>query len=186
MPRRIRVHEHLATEELQQRYRRSAHPAEKMHWQVLWLIAQGQPASDVAEATGYTTNWVRELVGRYNRGGPDAVLDRRRGHSGRHRLLSDAQEQALREALDGDAPRGGLWSGPEVARWMSERLATYVAPQRGWDYLRKVGHTPQVPRPRHEDADPEAQEAFQEGTPRARSPGTRGTSGGRGRALGDG
>ena len=186
MPRRIRVKEHLGTEELQQRYRRAAHPSEKMHWQVLWLIADGKPTSDVAEMTGYTINWVRELVGRYNRSGPDALLDRRRGHSGRHRLLSQEQEEALREALGAEAPRGGLWSGPEVARWMSERLDTYVAPQRGWEYMRKVGHTPQVPRPRHGDADPEAQEAFQARSPRARSPGTRGAPGSRGRALGDG
>jgi transposase len=167
---RISVKEHLSTEELQQRYRGSAHPAEKMHWQVLWLIAQGKPSSDVAEATGYTINWVRELVGRYNREGPKAVLDGRRDHSGRRPLLSQAQEDALREALAGDAPRGGLWSGPEAARWMSGELGRAIAPQRGWEYLRKVGQTPQVPRPRHGDADPEAQEAFQAGTPRARSP----------------
>lgn len=172
MPARIRVKEHLSTEELQQRYRRSAHSAEKMHWQVLWLIAVGKSSSEVAQATGYTINWVRELVGRYNRGGPDAILDGRRDHSGRRPLLSQEQERALVRALEGDAPRGGLWSGPEVARWMSGQLARPVAPQRGWEYLRKVGQTPQVPRPRHRDADPEAQEAFQARSPRARSPGT--------------
>ncbi len=168
--RRISVEGHLSTEELQQQYRRSGHPSEKTHWQVLWLIAQGKRAEEVATATGYTANWVRELVARYNRGGPDAVLDRRRGHSGRRPLLSEDGERALREALGGDAPGGGLWSGPEVARWMSRRLGRSVPPQRGWEYLRKMGQTPQVPRPRHGDADPEAQEAFQAGAPRARGP----------------
>lgn len=170
MPTRIQVKPHLSPEELEQRYRKSAHPSEKMHWQVLWLIAGGKTSAEVAEATGYTINWVRELVGRYNRGGAKAILDGRRDHSGRRPLLSEEQEEALTKALEGDAPRGGLWSGPEVARWMSEQLGRPVAPQRGWEYLRKVGQTPQVPRPRHGDADPEAQEAFQAGTPRARSP----------------
>jgi transposase len=170
MGRRIRVEGHLSAEELQQRYRRSAHPSEKTHWQVLWLVAQGRNCEEAAAATGYTINWVRELVGRYNRGGPEAVLDGRRGHSGRRPLLSQDAEQALREVLGGDAPGGGLWSGPEVARWMSAMLGRVVPPQRGWEYLRKMGQTPQVPRPRHGDADPEAQEAFQARTPRARGP----------------
>lgn len=168
--RRITVEGYLSTEELQQHYRRSRHPSEKMHWQVLWLIAEGKGSEEVAAVTGYTINWVRELVVRYNRGGPDAVVDGRRGHSGRRPLLSVEQEQALQEALGGDAPSGGLWSGPEVARWMSARLDRSVPPQRGWVYLRKMGQTPQVPRPRHGDADPEAQEAFQAGSPRARGP----------------
>jgi len=168
--RRITVEGYLSTEELQQHYRRSRHPSEKMHWQVLWLIAEGQGAEEVATVTGYTINWVRELVVRYNRGGPDAVVDGRRGHSGRRPLLSVEQEQALQEALGGVAPNGGLWSGPEVARWMSVRLDRSVPPQRGWVYLRKMGQSPQVPRPRHGDADPQAQEAFQAGSPRARGP----------------
>jgi transposase len=186
MGQRIRVKEHLSTEELQTRYRRSAHPAEKTHWQVLWLIAQGQPAREVAVTTGYTLNWVRELVGRYNRGGPEAVLDGRRNHSGRRPLLSQEQEEALRKALEADPPSRDLWNGPKVARWMSERLGREVAPQRGWEYLRKVGHRLLVPRPRHREADAEAQEAFQARSPRARSPGARGASRRGDRALGDG
>lgn len=177
MGRRIRVaEEHLSTEELHERYRSARHATEKMHWQVLWLIASGKPSEEVAEVTGYTINWVRELVGRYNRGGPEALLDGRRGHSGRQRLLSEEQQKELEQALGGAAPRGGLWSGPEVAHWMSKKLGKKVRPQRGWEYLRRAGQTPQIPRPKHGDADPEAQEAFQARTPRARSPGTPGVS----------
>jgi transposase len=170
MGRRIQVGGPLSTEELQQRYRSATHPAEKMHWQVLWLIAQGKTAAEVAEVTSYTVNWVRALVGRYNRGGAEAVEDGRRGHSGRRPLLSAELEAELPLVVQGPAPRGGLWSGPEVARWMSEKLGRTIRPQRGWEYLRRAGQTPQIPRPRHGDSDPEAQEAFQGGTPRARSP----------------
>ena len=170
MPRRIRVEGNLSTEELQQRYRTATHPVEKMHWQVVWLIAEGKTSSEVAQVTSYTPDWVRELVGRYNRDGASAIEDGRRGRSGRRPLLSPELQNELPAALEGPAPRGGLWSGPEVARWMSGKLGKTVPPQRGWDYLRKVGHTPQMPRPRHGDADPEAQEAFQAGTPRVRGP----------------
>lgn len=175
MSRRIRVEGHLSTDELQQRYRSATHPAEKMHWQVLWLVAKGESAEEAAGVTTYTTNWVRELVRRYNRSGPQAVQDGRRGHSGRRPLLSPEQEAELPVALKGSAPRGGLWSGSEVARWMSEKLGKPVLPQRGWEYMRRAGHAPQIPRPSHKEGDPDAQEAFQEGTPRARSPGAPGS-----------
>lgn len=176
MSRRIRVEGHLSTEELQQRYRSATHPAEKMYWQVLWLISKGESAEEVAGVTTYTADWVRTLVRRYNRGGPETVLDGRRGHSGRRPLLSPEQKAELPVALEGPAPRGGLWSGPEVARWMGEKLGKPVLPQRGWEYMRRAGQTLQVPRPSHKGGDPDAQEAFQEGTPRARSPGAPGTS----------
>jgi transposase len=176
MGRRIRVAEkHLSTEELHTRHRGAHHATEKTHWQVLWLIAEGKTADEVAEVTGYTVNWVRELVSRYNQGGPKEVLDGRRGRSGRPALLSEEEGKELEEVLRGPAPGGGLWSGPEVARWMTRKLGKPVRPQRGWEYLRKAGQTAQVPRPGHGDADPEAQEAFQAGTPRARSPGVPGT-----------
>jgi transposase len=174
MGRRIQMEAHLSREELRKRYRTTSHSAEKAHWQVLWLMAAGKSALEAAEATGYTLNWVRMLVGRYNRGGPEGVADGRRNHSGRPPLLSVEQRAELSAALEGPAPRGGLWSGPEVARWMSQKLGRTVRPQRGWEYLRKAGYTPQIPRPKHGDSDPEAQEAFQVRTPRARSPGADG------------
>jgi hypothetical protein len=44
---------------------------------------------------------------------------------------------------------------------MAARLGREVRPQRGWDYLRKLGHSAQVPRPRHaKAASPEEQAAY--------------------------
>jgi transposase len=48
---------------------------------------------------------------------------------------------------------------------MAERLAHPVHPQRGWEYLRRLGYTPQVPRPQHAQADPAAQDAFKKTAP---------------------
>ena len=187
MPRRIQVTDHLSPEELHARYRTAKHPVEKTHWQVLWLIQQGKTSRAVAEATGYTPAWVRALVSRYNQGGPAVMEDGRRGRSGRRSLLSAEQQAELVKALEGPAPSGGLWSGPEVARWIGAKLGRKVPPQRGWIYLRRAGHTPQAPRPRHEEADPEAQRSFQgERAARARSPGAAGAPGRGGGVVDDG
>lgn len=177
MAHRIRVEAHLAPEELYRRYRSAKKRSEQTHWQILWMISQGKTSVEVSEATGFTLNWVRELVGRYNRKGPDAMEDGRSRNPGRIPLLAAEQRSELAAALRAPAPGGGLWSGPKVARWMSRKLKKPVVNQRGWDYLRRAGYTPQIPRPRHAGGDKDAQEAFQEVARRARGEGKTGPSG---------
>jgi hypothetical protein len=43
---------------------------------------------------------------------------------------------------------------------MSARLGRPVAPQRGWDYLQRLGARLRQPRPRHVAASAEEQAAF--------------------------
>src|SRR3954447_1766478 len=91
-----------------------------------------------------------EIARRYNERGVEGLGDRRHANPGaRERALLDEEGQAeLREALCGPPPGGGMWSGPKVACWIAQRNALEkVHAQRGWEYLRKVGHSPQVPRP---------------------------------------
>ncbi|HEU5377700.1 MAG TPA: winged helix-turn-helix domain-containing protein [Ktedonobacteraceae bacterium] len=54
---------------------------------------------------------------------------------------------------------GGLWSGPKVAEWMQKRLGRPIAPQQGWEYLKRVGYSTHVPRPERAKAGKEAQQA---------------------------
>ena len=109
---------------------------------------------EVAGMVGYSEKWVREIARRYEREGLEGLADRRHGNPGaKERALLDEEGQAeLREALlKGPPPAalgGGMWSGPKVARWIEQRTGLEkVHVQRGWEYLRKVGHSPQVPRP---------------------------------------
>jgi transposase len=106
---------------------------------------------------------VAEIVRRYAEGGPGGPGDRRRGNAGAKPLLDRAQRAALAQALRGAPPEGGLWSGPKVAAWIAATTGRQVHPQRGWEYLLKLGFTLQRPRPRHAKADPAAQAAFKKG-----------------------
>jgi transposase len=106
--------------------------------------------------------WVQEIARRY-RAGPQAIGDRRHGNPGASPLLDAAQQEQLRQALAGPAPDGGIWSCRSVAAWMSQRLGRPVSEQRGWEWMRRLGFTPQRPRPRETRADPVAQEAFKKG-----------------------
>jgi len=164
--RRLEVAGHLRVTELFERYRKTEDAALKSHLQVIWLKAQGWRTHEVARSTGYKPDWVRRLVRRYNEHGPDSLGDRR-ASNGREPLLSEAQRQELLVALGKPSPYGGLWSSAKVARWIGERLGRKVWPQRGWVYLRDLGMSLQRPRPRHVQADAEAQAAFKKNSRRS-------------------
>lgn len=90
-----------------------------------------------------------------------AVGDMRRNNPGVKALLSREQQLELRQALQGEAPDGGLWNSRKVAQWIENNTGKkkiYV--QRGWEYLKKLGFSLKRPRPRHEKASAEQQEAF--------------------------
>lgn len=123
-------------------------------------MGQGRPPRDVAAVTGYSTTWIYAIVRRYNTDGPAALGDRRHQNPGSVALRSAAQRTALDQALDGPAPDGGLWTGPKVARWMGAKLGRKVHNPRGWELLQQLGYRSYVPRPRHANADTDAQEVF--------------------------
>ncbi len=158
--RRIRLAEHLSVAELEQRYRQAAVGAERSRWQILWLLAQGRQGQDVAQVTGYSTKWVGKVAQRYNAAGPSSVPVRRGGPQPQRRLVSAAVEAELAPLLEGHAPDGGLWTSPKVAAWLTERVGRPISPQRGWELLRRLGYSPQQPRPRHQQADAAAAAAF--------------------------
>jgi transposase len=160
MPKRLFLQPHLALDELERRYRTAKEPVGRSHWQMVWLLAQGQAAERVAAVTGYTANWVRTIAQRYNNHGPAGLGDRRHRNPGAAGLLSAAQQAELARVLEHPSPDGGIWTGPKVAAWMAATLGRSVHPQRGWEMLRRLGWTSKVPRPRHAKADPQAQAAF--------------------------
>lgn len=163
MPRRLSLTPHLSVDELEHRYRSCRTMVERSHWHLLWLVGQGLGVPEAATLVGYRANWARTLIHRYNTDGPAGLVDRRQQNRGRTPLLSPELRSALREALAGPAPDGGLWTGRKVAGWMSVQLGRPVGEVRGWEAMVALGFTPQRPRPRATTADPEAQDAFKKG-----------------------
>ncbi len=160
---RFGVAEHLGLEEVRARHRAARDPVERDRWRMIRLLVAGRSLADVAEATGSSTRWVREVVRRYNADGPDGLADRRHANPGAAPLLDADGRAALEAALAQPPPEGGRWTCTRVAAWIADRTGQETVPaQRGWVYLRRTGHSPQVPRPRHvRAADAAAQAAFQ-------------------------
>jgi len=171
MARALIIPPHLTLDELEQRYRRADDPVARSQWQIVWLLSGGAATAAVARSTGYSVNWIREIARRYREEGPAGIGDRRHGNPGAAPLLDAAQQAALQEALGGPAPDGGIWTCRSVAAWIGAAIGRPVDPARGWEWMRRLGFTPQRPRPRERRADPAAQDAFKKGgSPRPSPP----------------
>lgn len=163
MPAPLKLPPHLPSQEIAQRYRSCQDGVEKTHWQIIWLMDGGQHIPAIAPQVGFRDEWVRTIVHRYIADGPDGLKDQRRTNPGQPPLVSAQVRAELQTRLADPPEDGGVWTGPKVAAWLSQRVERPIAPQRAWEVLRALGYTLQRPRPANVHADPEAQAAFKKG-----------------------
>jgi len=117
-------------------------------------------ATAAAAVTGYSAYWIGQIARRYNADGPNGVRDHRHALCAGRPDLPAAQLPELEAAVAGPHPDGDCWCGRTVAAWLAERLGRQVGRQLGWRYLRRLGARWLKPRPRHVQADPQAQAEF--------------------------
>jgi transposase len=150
----LTIADHLPHDEIDRRYRACRHPVEKLRWLALRLMTRPDrplSADQAARLVGFTGNWARGLIKRYNAHGPDAVADRRAAN-GREPKLSAGRRAELLAALQAEPPDGGLWSGPKLARHVRGRYDVSLSHTAAWNYLVALGFRLKVPRPRHPKA----------------------------------
>lgn len=155
MTKYVHVVAHLTTDELEQRYRKADDPVERSHLQIVWRLSRGKHVREVAEATGYCANWIRIVARRYNQHGPAVLADQRQHNKGASSLLTGEHQHQLQQAASRKLPlmaACGLAQRSESR--MGGRTGRTIHPQRGWEYLKRLGFSLQVPRPRHHKADP--------------------------------
>src|SRR5262249_54294238 len=147
MQKRISIRADVGVEELERRYRQAQDPVERSQWQIVWLLARGQPSEQVGETTGYSLTWVYTVARRYNADGEQGIGDGRHRNPGGARVLSEEQQAELDRALEGAAPDGGKWTAAKVAHWIAQQTAQPVSVSTGWRYLRRLGRRPYRPPP---------------------------------------
>ncbi len=164
MPKKIKLEAHLRSEVLENRYRKAKDPVLRSHYQIVWLISLGKSTREVMELTGYSRGWIQQLARRYNSDGPEVLGDGRHRNPGAERraLLDASQQRDLAEALEKPPKDGGMWNSRKVGEWIEDKSGKKVSSkrQRGWEYLKKLGNSPKVPRPYHAKANEHEQEAF--------------------------
>jgi transposase len=162
-----KLEDHFSSCEMQQRYLRCDHRADRTRWHALWLVSLGKSGNEAARLVGRSSGWISVLVRSYNESGAMGVETvKRRGQQwgGSEAALrwGTAEETELREALLQAAPEGEVWTAAKVAMWLSERRGRKVHLVTGWRTLQRLRQSMQLPRPEHpEAASAEAQAAFQ-------------------------
>lgn len=87
-------------------------------------------SKDIAQIVRCSQRWVEKLIKHYNEEGPNGLFDKRKRNK-REKLLNHELVQELEKALESRPSDGGLWAGPKVALWMSDKLGCPVVPQTG-------------------------------------------------------
>ena len=163
MPRYAKAADHLSEDELKDRYRNAKDPIESRRYHLVLLVKQGWALKKAAQAVALNYDYAQDILKGYNSEGPEALRNRLKDNRPKPSLalLTPQQQQALRERLQDPPDDGGVWSGPKVAEWIAKETGKEkVWPQRGWDYLKRLGFSWQRPRPRHPLGDSEEQATF--------------------------
>jgi len=166
MPAPLTLMPHLSLADLERRYRTCRDPIERSHWQMVWLVGQGQTCPAVVRVTGYRVATVRTVIHRYNADGAAGLVDRRHANPGQAPLVTPGVQEQLRTRLAAPPPDGGLWTSPKVAVWLTGQVGRPIRPQRAWEVLQRMGFSLQRPRPHASAADPAAQTACKKGARR--------------------
>ena len=154
---------HHTTKDLEQHYKQCKNAKEKTRRQAIWLYSINPSPKEVSQATGLSVNWIYKLVVRYNAQGLKGLIDLHTERLGgdKRAILNSEQQAQLLKALRGNAPDGGLWTAPKVALWVEQNTTKTMKKVTAWTYLRRLGLTLQVPRPKHiQAATAEEQIAF--------------------------
>jgi transposase len=141
-------------------------PTQQRIWrraQAVVLAKQGRTATDIADALGCSLKAVTNWVAQYNRGGIEALREQPR--PGRPRSLAPEHYPRLKQRLDTPP---GLEDGTcalraaDVRRILEREFGVTMGRQAVYDLLHRLGYSDLMPRPHHEEANPEVQEFFKE------------------------
>jgi transposase len=140
--------------------------AQKRIWkrfQAVLLAKQGWTAPLIAQSLGSSLRAVKNWVAQYNRGGVEALHDSPR--TGRPRRLAPEHYPRLRQRLDAPPrPEDGVCTlrGLDVQRLLEREFGALMSLQAAYDLLHRLGYGSLMPRPQHEDSNPEVQAFFKE------------------------
>lgn len=115
----------------------------------------------IAQAVGRSRQFVDQWVGRYRRGGLDALVPKRQ--PGAARRLSEQEEAELCAMLDAGPPPGegiAAYNGPILREKIERHFGKVYSLGGVYKLLHRLGYNDLMPRPRHPDTDPAALEEF--------------------------
>lgn len=147
-------------EALRAAYRAERDGAVRQRLHALWLLRSGERRMDeVADLVGTTYRTVQRWVAWYRQGGVAAVRTRRMGGYGQPPRLTDEQQ----EQVAAEVATGRFRNALAIRAWVAETFGVTYTEGGMYSLLERLRCTPKVPRPLHEKANLEEQEAWKKG-----------------------
>ena len=144
---------------LHARYRAEPVAEVRTRLPALWLVRRGETPTAVAAVVGVERSSVQRWLRWCREGGLTAVRSRRRGGPGKPSFLTQDQERQL----VAEAVKGLFATAQAVRDWIEEQFGVAYTRDSLYTLLPRLGIRLKVPRPRHTNAAPRAQEAWKKG-----------------------
>lgn len=145
-----------------ERYHRYTHLFQRVRMLRLLKSEECTNLGEAAEALGYSWRQCHRWFASYNKGGIEELLKSRVSERGRQELVTEEAFADLQEAMK----RGEIATISEADQFLRERHGIHYAhPDGVGQLLRRRKVKKKTGCPRHEEADPEEQEAFKKSSP---------------------
>lgn len=155
-----RAASHLSVEEVKERMNTEVRPWVREHWWIIYnALVAPRKAEEIALHTGVSATTVHRVIATYNRLGPTALETPGKGGR-RHEYLSLQEEKEFLAPFFAQAESGEIATVAQIQHAFEARVGHEVDDSTIYRLLARHGWRKLMPRPRHPQADLQAQAQF--------------------------
>jgi len=163
----MNVKPHHTSNQLLKMYKTEPNPrlARRIHG--VYLARKGHTCPEIMKIIGASRRAIQQWVQKYNNGGIEALKDKPR--PGKPTTLPRQMEQKFcRRIASGPSKQDGVsaLNGPSIKRLLEREFDVVYSLWGVYDLLHRLGYSCLCPRPKHQKADPKAQQEFKKTYPR--------------------
>lgn len=157
--RKIRLANHLTTDEIKERMLATNDKGQFQRWQALLFVKKGIDAKDISEYVGVVSGTIYQWIYLYNHEGPDKFV--RQGRGGRRfGLMSLEEEASVLDSLKQDAQKGLIINTAKIKATLEQKLDKKISKDYPYDLLHRHGWRKVMPRPEHPKVNKKEQDDF--------------------------
>ena len=157
----MNVASHHTLDQLKTLYRTQMNARLARRIQGVYLAKMGRTCPEIMRITGAARRTVQQWLAKYNRGGWDELFDKPR--PGQPTKLPRNREETFCQRIENgptEADGVSALNGPAIQRMLEREFGQTYSLWGVYTLLHRLGYSCLCPRPQHEQADGQAQEAF--------------------------
>lgn len=159
MANRIPVAAHDTVEALRGKIKKSSDEAYKQRLKIIIAAKEDTKRSEIANRLMISTRSVSVWVGRYNKGGSEALRTNKDGRPEGNPVWDASVFDELAKEIN----KGGYWSIPRMQAWLKEHKKKDIPEQTVWYRMDKLGYSYKSARPHPVQGNKDKQETFKKG-----------------------